>query len=40
LVFLDEDSEDDIEFPAEYVILDDFDYALIGLGRKKKKFFK
>ncbi|XP_032664498.1 SPRY domain-containing SOCS box protein 3-like isoform X3 [Odontomachus brunneus] len=28
---------EDIEFPAEHVILDDFDYALIGLGRKKKR---
>lgn len=35
-VFVDNDNED-VEFPAEHVILDDFDYALIGLGRKKKQ---
>lgn len=34
--FVDYDSED-MEFPAEHIILDDFDYALIGLGRKKKR---
>jgi len=31
------DNEEDIEFPAEYIILDDFDYALVGNGVKKKK---
>ncbi|CAL1675803.1 unnamed protein product [Lasius platythorax] len=36
--FIDHDSEEDIEFPAEYVILDDFDFALVGLGVKKKKY--
>lgn len=30
-------NKEDIEFPAEYIILDDFDYALVGLGVKKKK---
>lgn len=34
---IDYDGEDDIEFPAEHIILDDFDYALVGFGRKKKK---
>nr|XP_012222498.1 PREDICTED: SPRY domain-containing SOCS box protein 3-like isoform X2 [Linepithema humile] len=36
---IDYDNEDDIEFPAEHIILDDFDYALVGLGRKKKKYY-
>lgn len=31
------DNEEDIDFPAEYIILDDFDYALVGNGVKKKK---
>lgn len=34
---IDCDNEEDVEFPAEYIILDDFDYALVGLGIKKKK---
>ncbi|XP_011870585.1 PREDICTED: SPRY domain-containing SOCS box protein 3-like isoform X3 [Vollenhovia emeryi] len=34
---IDYDQEEDIEFPAEYIILDDFDYALVGLGVKRKK---
>lgn len=33
----DNDNEDDVEFPADHVILDDFDYALIGLRRRKRK---
>lgn len=36
-VFTDNDNEDDVEFPADHVILDDFDYALIGLRRRKRK---
>lgn len=36
-ILTDCDNEEDIEFPAEYIILDDFDYALVGLGIKKKK---
>ncbi|EZA53858.1 hypothetical protein DMN91_011245 [Ooceraea biroi] len=33
-----DDNEDDIEFPVEleHVIVDDFDYALVGFGRKRK----
>lgn len=31
------DETNDLEFPAEYMILDDFDFALVGFGRKKKK---
>lgn len=38
-ILTDYDNEEDIEFPAEYVILDDFDYALVGLGVKKKKHY-
>ncbi|GAB1868059.1 SPRY domain-containing SOCS box protein 3 [Camponotus japonicus] len=34
---IEHDNEEDIEFPAEYIILDDFDYALVGNGVKKKK---
>ncbi|KAL0104245.1 hypothetical protein PUN28_017162 [Cardiocondyla obscurior] len=34
---VDCENEEDLEFPAEYIILDDFDYALVGLGVKKKK---
>lgn len=34
----DYDNEEDIEFPAEDVILDDFDYALVGIGVKKKRY--
>lgn len=30
---------EDLEFPAKYIILDDFDFALVGLGIKKKKHF-
>lgn len=30
------DTENDLEFPAEYMILDDFDFALVGFGRKKR----
>ncbi|XP_063972335.1 SPRY domain-containing SOCS box protein 3-like isoform X2 [Diachasmimorpha longicaudata] len=33
----DEDDEDEYEFPEEYLILDDFDFALVGYGRRKKK---
>ncbi|XP_072754051.1 SPRY domain-containing SOCS box protein 3 [Anoplolepis gracilipes] len=33
----DHDTEEDIDFPAEYVILDDFDYALVGFGVKRRK---
>ncbi|XP_029170786.1 SPRY domain-containing SOCS box protein 3-like [Nylanderia fulva] len=36
--FIDYKSEDDMEYPAEYVILDDFDFALVGLGVKKRKY--
>lgn len=36
-ILTDYDDEEDIEFPARYIILDDFDYALVGLGIKKKK---
>ncbi|XP_044584002.1 SPRY domain-containing SOCS box protein 3-like isoform X3 [Cotesia glomerata] len=33
-----DDSEDsEYEFPEEYLILDDFDFALVGRGRRKKK---
>lgn len=32
---IERDSENDIDFPLEYVILDDFDYALVGCRRKK-----
>ncbi|XP_074116269.1 SPRY domain-containing SOCS box protein 3 isoform X2 [Cotesia typhae] len=32
-----DDSEDnEYEFPEEYLILDDFDFALVGCGRRKK----
>ncbi|KYN01078.1 SPRY domain-containing SOCS box protein 3 [Cyphomyrmex costatus] len=34
---IDCDNEGDIEYPAEYIILDDFDYALVGFGVKKRK---
>jgi len=34
---IDYNDEEDVEFPAEYIILDDFDYALVGLGIKKKR---
>lgn len=34
-----DNEENEIEFPAEYIILDDFDYALVGLGIKKKKHY-
>ncbi|XP_044017793.1 SPRY domain-containing SOCS box protein 3-like [Aphidius gifuensis] len=33
----DDDDNDDYEFPAKYMILDDFDFALVGFGRRKKK---
>ncbi|XP_011695832.1 PREDICTED: SPRY domain-containing SOCS box protein 3-like [Wasmannia auropunctata] len=36
---IDCDNEEDIEFPAKYIILDEYDYALIGVGIKKKKHF-
>ncbi|KAG5332211.1 SPSB3 protein, partial [Acromyrmex heyeri] len=32
-----DNEEDNVEFPAQYIILDDFDYALVGFGIKKKK---
>lgn len=28
---------EETEFPADHVICDDFDYALIGLKRKKRR---
>lgn len=34
----DYDDEEDIDFPAEYIILDEFDYALVGIKMKKKKY--
>ncbi|KAG7203332.1 hypothetical protein KM043_010420 [Ampulex compressa] len=36
---IDEQDEYEMEFPAEYTILDDFDFVLVGLGRKRKKKF-
>ncbi|XP_053595456.1 SPRY domain-containing SOCS box protein 3 isoform X2 [Microplitis demolitor] len=34
----DNDNEDfEYEFPEEYMILDDFDFALVGFGRRKKR---
>ncbi|XP_071868703.1 SPRY domain-containing SOCS box protein 3 [Bombus fervidus] len=36
----DEDEKDQLEFLTNYVILDDFDFALVGMGRKRKKICK
>uniref|UniRef100_A0A0C9RPP5 Spsb3 protein n=1 Tax=Fopius arisanus TaxID=64838 RepID=A0A0C9RPP5_9HYME len=33
----DDEDEDEYEFPEEHLILDDFDFALVGYGRRKKK---
>jgi len=38
-ILTDCDNEEDIEFPAKYIILDDFDYVFVGLGIKKKKHY-
>lgn len=35
--FTDYNNEDDFEFPMDHIIFDDFDYALIGHRRKRKK---
>ena len=32
-----DDEADDLEFLTNYMIFDDFDYALVGAGRRKKK---
>lgn len=34
---LEKTDKDDLEFPAEFMILDDFDFALVGLGRRKRR---
>ncbi|XP_011642195.1 SPRY domain-containing SOCS box protein 3-like isoform X2 [Pogonomyrmex barbatus] len=33
----DNEDEEEMEYPAKYVILDDFDYALVGFKKLKKK---
>jgi len=33
----DEEEEEEYEFPEEFLILDDFDYALVGFGRRRKR---
>ncbi|XP_076283437.1 SPRY domain-containing SOCS box protein 3 isoform X2 [Lasioglossum baleicum] len=33
----DDDGDDDLKFLREYMIFDDFDFALVGIGGKKKR---
>ena len=33
----DENEKDELQFLTNYVILDDFDFALVGMGIKRKK---
>lgn len=36
----DENEKDELEFLTDYVILDDSDFALVGMGIKRKKMRK
>lgn len=38
LIFLDDDDEEEVcEYPTDYMILDDYDFALIGCKRARKR---